>query len=122
MHWKFAMAKWQFDLVAPRLTFNHYQEDAATTAIYPDARALEYLSLGLVAEAGEVAGKVAKYYRKDGELPKEDLIDEIGDVLWFISELARYLETDLSVVADKNRKKLASRKERGVLKGSGDNR
>ena len=101
---------------------NEYQEMAASTAIYKVEHQVIYPALGLAAEAGEVAGKVAKYYRKDGELPKEDLIDEIGDVLWFISELARYLETDLSVVADKNRKKLASRKERGVLKGSGDTR
>jgi NTP pyrophosphatase (non-canonical NTP hydrolase) len=116
------MAKWTIKTPPPRFSFDKYQDDAATTAIYPFERGLEYLSLGLVSEAGEVAGKIAKYYRKDGKLPKEDIIDECGDVLWFISELARYLDTDLSEVADKNIKKLASRKERGMLQGNGDNR
>jgi len=50
------------------------------------------------------------------------VLDELGDILWFVSELARVLDTDLSAVADLNRKKLASRMERGVIKGSGDNR
>jgi NTP pyrophosphatase (non-canonical NTP hydrolase) len=116
------MKIWNKDLVAPALTFNQYQADAATTAIYPEATALEYLSLGLVAEAGEVAGKIAKWYRKDNEFPKAEVLDELGDVLWFISEMARYLQTDLSIVADDNRKKLSSRMQRGVLQGSGDKR
>lgn len=110
------------DHIAPRLTFNQYQEEAKKTAIYPQCKSLEYLTTGLCAEAGEFAGKVAKYYRKDMELPKEAIIDELGDVLWFISEVARQLDTPLSVVADRNRKKLESRMERGVLKGDGDNR
>jgi NTP pyrophosphatase (non-canonical NTP hydrolase) len=50
------------------------------------------------------------------------LRDELGDVLWYLSALATELDTNLSSVADKNIQKLFSRKERGVLKGSGDNR
>ena len=110
------------DHIAPNLTFNHYQKDAATTAIYPKDKAIEYLSLGLASETGEFAGKVAKWYRKDTDFPKRAVLDELGDILWFVSELARVLDTDLSAVADLNRKKLASRMERGVIKGSGDNR
>ena len=110
------------DYIAPRLTFNQYQEEAQKTAIYPKDKALEYLSLGLASEAGELTGKIAKWYRKDNTFPKREVIDELGDVLWFVSELARFLDTDLSAVADLNRKKLTSRMERGVIKGSGDNR
>ena len=110
------------DYIAPRLTFNQYQEEAQKTAIYPEDKALEYLSLGLASEAGELTGKIAKWYRKDNTFPKREVIDELGDVLWFVSELARFLDTDLSAVADLNRKKLTSRMERGVIKGSGDNR
>lgn len=110
------------DHIAPRLTFNLYQDQAKMTAIYPDNKALEYLTTGLCAEAGEFAGKVAKYYRKDMDLPREAIIDELGDILWFISETARFLNTPLSTVADRNRKKLESRLDRGVLQGDGDNR
>lgn len=110
------------DHIAPNLTFNHYQADAATTAIYPPDNYMEYLSLGLVAEAGEFAGKIAKWYRKDNEFPREEVLDELGDILWFIAQMGTELGASLSSIADKNRKKLASRQDRGVLKGSGDNR
>ena len=112
----------QKDQVAPALTLNHYQEQAATTAIYPQEVAMEYLSLGLCSEAGECAGKIAKWYRKDNDFPRGDVIDELGDVLWFIAQMANELEVPLSVIARRNLDKLTSRQERGVLKGSGDNR
>lgn len=110
------------DLVAPALSLNHYQEQAATTAIYPQEVELEYLSLGLCSEAGEFAGKIAKWYRKDNSFPRGDVLDELGDILWFIAQMANHLEVPLSVIARNNLEKLASRQERGVLKGSGDNR
>jgi len=104
-------------------TLNNYQENAAKTALYPKDKALEYLTAGLAAETGEITGKVAKYWRKDqAELPKEDLKAELGDVLWFVSEFARLLETPLEEIADENIKKLASRHARGTIKGDGDNR
>lgn len=124
------MAKWA-EQASNILTLNGYQSQAATTAIYPSAKALEYLSLGLASEAGEVCGKLAKWYRKDSSVsftsnwdsfPHEEVLDELGDVLWFISEMARYLGADLSAVANNNINKLASRKSRGVLQGSGDDR
>ena len=110
------------DHIAPALTLNDYQNRAHKTAVYPVNKSLEYLITGLSAEVGEVSGKVAKYYRKDGEFPKEAVLDELGDVLWFIAELSTLLGSPLSKVAMGNIEKLASRKERGVLKGSGDNR
>lgn len=116
------MAKWREDFSTNELTFNQYQENAAKTAIYPEDRALEYLSLGLVAEAGEFAGKIAKYYRKDKTFETQAVIDELGDILWFISEMSRLMQQPLSIIADNNTTKLASRAERGQLKGDGDNR
>ena len=101
---------------------NDYQDLAATTAVYPTEKALEYLSLGLAAEVGELTGKLAKWYRKDGTYPREDILDELGDCLWFISEFARQHNRKLSDLAQNNLDKLASRKARGTLKGNGDNR
>ena len=116
------MAKWREDFTTNDFTFNQYQENAAETAIYPKERALEYLSLGLVAEAGEFAGKIAKYYRKDKPFETQAVIDELGDILWFISEMSRLMQQPLSIIADNNATKLASRAERGKLLGDGDNR
>jgi NTP pyrophosphatase (non-canonical NTP hydrolase) len=104
------------------LTLNQYQKGAEKTAVYPTKHALEYLTLGLSSEVGELNGKVAKYYRKDGVYPRAEVLDELGDVLWFVSELARVHNTTLQVLAEKNLSKLADRQERGVLKGNGDNR
>ena len=104
------------------MNLNDYQILASKTAIYSDEAALPYLSLGLCSEAGEFAGKIAKWYRKDNEFPFEDVISELGDVLWFVSEMARLMEVELADVAIANIEKLADRQERGVLKGSGDNR
>jgi|TARA_B110000483_G_C18042578_1_gene483222 NTP pyrophosphatase (non-canonical NTP hydrolase) len=120
------MAKWREDFSTNELTFNQYQENAAKTAIYPQEKAIEYLSLGLVAEAGEFAGKIAKFYRKDKLIgmitEQQSVIDELGDILWFISEFSRLMGQPLSTIADNNTTKLASRAERGQLKGDGDNR
>jgi NTP pyrophosphatase (non-canonical NTP hydrolase) len=105
------------------MNFLHYQQEAHTTAVYSEEEALSYLMCGLSAEVGEVLGKYAKYLRKDKDfLDRESLKDELGDVLWFVSELCTELEVSLDDVARDNLAKLASRRERGVLKGSGDKR
>lgn len=82
--------------------------------------------LGLVGESGEVAEKFKKLIRdKNGQLSKEDrteIIKELGDILWYINAVAQLLGSDLSAVAQSNLDKVLSRKERGVTKGSGDNR
>ena len=103
-------------------TMNEYQLMAAKTAIYPKATALEYLSLGLAAECGEVCGHIAKWYRSDTPYPAEEILAECGDVLWFISELARLHDQPLSKIAQANIDKLSSREKRGKLKGNGDHR
>lgn len=99
---------------------NDYQAFTRSTAIYPKNKALEYLTLGLASEAGEVAGVVKKHIRDGKSL--EGLCSELGDVLWYITRLADELGLNLQDVIDQNVEKLSSRKERGVLGGSGDYR
>ena len=101
-----------------------YQEATKQFAIYSEDKALEYLTLGLTSEAGEVAGKVAKFIRDKTEL--DTLIDgvskEIGDTLWMISQLCNTLGLDMEQCMQENITKLSSRRDRGVLSGSGDER
>ena len=99
---------------------SQYQKQAAETAIYPKDKALEYLALGLTGEAGEVANKIKKVIR-DGTSPN-NVRDELGDVLWYLAMLSTEIGYSLDTIADKNLWKLANRKERNVLGGSGDNR
>ena len=103
------------------MTADFYEERASLTAIYPKEKALEYLALGLTSEAGEVAGKVKKLIR-DGKGDKKAIAAEIGDVLWYCAMLAKETKVSLNDIMKDNLKKLYSRKERGTLQGSGDNR
>ena len=111
-------------------TMNEYQADAAATAIYKWK--VIYPALGLANEAGEVLGKLKKLIRDndvrfDGksrvtDKQRVELCAELGDVLWYISNLSRDLGLTLNDVAAMNIEKLQSRKDRGVIGGSGDNR
>lgn len=105
---------------------DQYQAEAAVTAIYPARSAIIYPALGLSEEAGEVAGKISKWIRDAGgqpeKLDKEAVAKELGDVLWFVSNLAYDLGYTLSDIAYMNIKKLQDRAARGKLTGSGDNR
>lgn len=98
-----------------------YQKLTKETAIYPKEQALVYLTLGLTSEAGEVAGKVKKMIR-DGGINVMDTIDEIGDVFWYMARLCDELNVSAEDVLQRNIQKLMDRKERGVIKGSGDKR
>ena len=110
------------------MNFNEYQYKAQQTASYPQettAQALTYLSLGLNGEAGEVADKIKKWFRGDYDLTPEirhEIVKECGDVLWYISEIARSLNFTLEELAEINITKLFDRKDRNKLHGSGDNR
>lgn len=103
-------------------TFNEYQQFVAGMKAYPEKHAIVYPALGLTGEAGEIAEKVKKWLRGDRELDREGLLKELGDPLWYITSLAADLGFTLQDVVDANVSKLTSRKERGVLKGSGDDR
>ncbi len=111
------------------MEFNSYQGKTAKTAIYPNDTqmlAVTYTALGLANEAGEVAGKIKKAMRDDNmeitNEKREQLVGELGDVLWYLARLADELNVDLDLVAEYNLDKLFSRAERGVIGGDGDNR
>lgn len=119
-------------------TFNEYQAFVASMKAYPEKFAVIYPALGLCGESGEIAEKVKKWLRGDGggqttsvdgvlainmlEEARVALLKELGDPLWYITSMAADLGFTLQDVVDANYEKLTSRKERGVIKGSGDNR
>ncbi len=109
------------------MEFQDYQQQSRRTAVYPEAgRNFVYPALGLCGEAGEVAEKLKKVLRdQDGQLSETTraaVAAELGDVLWYVAQLASELELDLGAIAQANLDKLASRQQRGVLQGSGDQR
>jgi NTP pyrophosphatase (non-canonical NTP hydrolase) len=110
------------------MKLSDYQQAATKTALYPRLPDYSwvYPALGLANEAGEVTGKLKKVMRdNDGVLDdarRQEISKELGDVLWYIAQLATELHIDLDQVAAANIAKLASRQERGVLGGNGDNR
>ena len=109
------------------MELNDYQRESRKTALYPEVGSNAiYPTLGLVGEAGEVADKVKKILRdKKGVFDKESKYAiklELGDVLWYISQLSTELGYELEEVASANLQKLSSRKNRGKIQGSGDDR
>ena len=109
------------------MDFATYQRRSRETARYPDAGANPiYPTLGLCGEAGEVADKVKKVLRDQaGRFDVETLEGlrlELGDVLWYVAQLATELQLSLDEIAEANLAKLASRVARDVIAGSGDRR
>ena len=121
------------------MTLNEYQKQAMTTGM-ESSKNFTYMTYGLMAEIGEIADKIAKWRRSgiariDGnslvfntsELSEVrthllELMHEVGDVMWFVAGLCKTCGFSLQEVADMNLDKLASRKERGVIDGNGDDR
>lgn len=106
------------------MNLKDYQEFTNTTAIYPETQALEYLYLNMASEAGELAGKLSKAIRDNWtfERLQEESKLELGDILWHLSQICNEMGWTLEDLMNSNKEKLTSRKERGVLSGSGDNR
>ena len=119
--------EWMKEKLMYGITAKAYQISACETAIFPKEKATEYLTLGLTGEAGEIANKVKKFIR-DGAPPDEyeskriEIGYEIGDVMWYCAVLAEEMGMDLGHIMENNLRKLADRKARGTLSGSGDNR
>jgi NTP pyrophosphatase (non-canonical NTP hydrolase) len=109
------------------MLLSDYQARSRRTATYPGAgENIVYPTLGLAGEAGEVAEKVKKLLRDDGGILSEErraaLAAELGDVLWYVAQVATEAGLDLEEIAQANLDKLLSRQQRGVLSGSGDSR
>ena len=109
------------------MNFTDYQQKAKATAKYPViGHGVIYPTLGLTNEAGEVAGKIKKVFRdKDGIISEETrdaLKAELGDVLWYLAQVATELNLSLDEIAEYNIAKLLDRQARGKIQGDGDNR
>lgn len=113
------------------MKFDDYQKLAISTDAYGgkgDVQSVAFINkvLGLVGETGEVAEKLKKIQRNnDGvmsDIERKELLKELGDVLWYLSAIAYYLDEPLNSIAENNIAKLTDRKNRGVIKSSGDNR
>ena len=109
------------------MDFKTYQKKARVTAQYPNLGSnYIYPTLGLVGETGEVAEKVKKVIRdKKGifdDNSKDAIKKEIGDVLWYVSNLCTEFNFSLDDVALTNLNKLKKRASEGRISGSGDNR
>jgi NTP pyrophosphatase (non-canonical NTP hydrolase) len=108
------------------MDLSEYQQLSRRTAQYPRDAWLTYPALGLAGEAGEVAEHAKKAIRDDGgrvgEQRREAMAKELGDVLWYLAQIATELDLDLDQIAEANLQKLLSRQQRGVLSGSGDDR
>ena len=109
------------------MTFEEYQKLSRKTALYPNKdKNFIYPTLGLCGESGEVAEKIKKVLRDDdgvlNEGKKEELKKELGDVLWYLAQIATESGLSLNEIASLNIEKLSSRLERGKISGSGDNR
>ncbi|MEM7347635.1 MAG: nucleoside triphosphate pyrophosphohydrolase family protein [Chloroflexota bacterium] len=108
-------------------TFQIYQtESRKTWNVISMDHSIVYPTMGLVNEAGEVAGKVKKIFRdREGVISEEDrqaLKKELGDVLWYLTQICTELDLSLEEVAESNLTKLFSRLERGKIRGDGDER
>jgi NTP pyrophosphatase (non-canonical NTP hydrolase) len=109
-------------------TVKDYERITGQTGVYPDIDtgsliAVNYCALGL-GEAGECQGKLKKVWRGDVTLAdqRDELLDEAGDTLWYITRMALELGSSLQELMDRNAAKVLGRKARGVIRGSGDSR
>lgn len=124
------------------ITANDYQCKARVTATYPEAvkdivadrklhqteklLRLSYLMTGLTGEVGELQGTFSKVIRDSGgKIYESDLLNmkrELGDICWFVAELATEFNIPLGEILSQNLDKLRDRLERNVISGSGDDR
>lgn len=103
------------------MTLNEYQRSAYSYSL-DSARNINYLLLGLSGEVGELQSIFAKHVRDGGVIDWNNVKKELGDVLWFVASLAEFHGFTLDGVAQANLDKLKSRKQRGTIGGSGDER
>lgn len=112
--------------------FETYQQKSKQTALdwaNPDVgseaerkQTALFLALALNGESGELGEKIKKYVREDDEEYLDEAKSELGDILWYMAQLATLLDEDLGTIAEVNLIKLLDRQERGVITGQGDNR
>ena len=102
-------------------TLDTYQSDC-TRFLLPQSDTPEYLFPGLVVEAAEFLDKYVKFVRDGGEMNREGMVDELGDVMWFLAMSARHLGVSLDDVCRRSVAKLTRRLNNNTIQGSGDTR
>src|SRR5690348_13315507 len=109
------------------MNLDDYQKQALRTARPKEAKdEIFHLLLALCGESGEIAEKAKKIIRDKGsdfsEWDRDDIVKELGDVLWYVAVIANYFDISMGEVGEKNIAKLADRLQRDMIRGSGDNR
>lgn len=111
------------------MDFNEYQNLAARTGHFDKddfEYQIMYTSMGLAGESGELIEKIKKVIRNDKGVMSEEKRDlirlEIGDVLWYLSQISRILGISFQDAAEANIRKLEDRVARNVLLSEGDTR
>ena len=105
------------------MTLNEYQDFAIRSAIYPTDMKVIYPCIGLSGECGEVAEKIKKGIRdNNGLFNIRDIGLELGDVLWYVANIANDLGLTLEEIAIMNEDKIIKRKQNNTLRGNGDYR
>ena len=89
---------------------------------YPKDQELNYITIGLCGEVGELANKIKKIIRGDDNITSEMIRDELGDILFYIARVCKYFNLTLDECFESNILKLDDRLKRNKIKGSGDNR
>ena len=110
------------------MDLHEYQKEATKTAIFPDELP-NFLNIGQVytvlgegGETGEIQEKLKKSIREDDEEYIEEMRAEVGDVLWYLSQICEEFDWNMEKIAQDNLTKLQDRQERGKLTGTGDKR
>jgi NTP pyrophosphatase (non-canonical NTP hydrolase) len=110
------------------MDFDEYQSEAETTAIFPDElpefvdAGQVYTVLGASGETGEIQEKLKKAIREDDPSYIDDMRDEVGDSVWYLSQVCEEFGWSMEQIAEENLAKLQDREERGQLTGEGDDR
>jgi NTP pyrophosphatase (non-canonical NTP hydrolase) len=107
------------------MNFDEFQSRSKSTAIYPDQGSnYLYPALGLCSEAGEVADRIKRIQRDDNNVvtdaKRQEIASELGDVLWYVAQLATEFGLSLNDVADGNIANLSNRRRNSTLQGFGD--
>jgi NTP pyrophosphatase (non-canonical NTP hydrolase) len=98
------------------ITWNEYQQQALTTAIYPLSRELDYTILGLCSEVGElgIAYSEIKTVFGESQLLIGDLHSEIGDCFWYVAAIADALKVPLDYIAHIQTEAIMATRSRGL--------
>lgn len=110
------------------MKLSEYQKTAKETAIFPNELpdflgvGQVYTVLGQAGESGEIEEKLKKAIRENDEQYIEDMRAEVGDTLWYLSQVCEEFGWDLGRIAEDNIDKLQDRQQRNQLTGEGDNR